>query len=271
MIGAFHDRTHALGSVHLHFEAHLKFAARRLGRDNLLRVLRGEAPVIAGVALPPENLDGFADGVASFVLRFADEVGLAPDDVPELLALGEKRNDLAFWRAAARLRPAEATTLLRAALTRPTNAFLGLQQPECAKLLWDLASQDNADFLADWALTPEPGPVRAIPGRLQSFAEHLLSRYRVEDRRMFGRLASDDRFAEASPTALVAILRWLNQTQLAPIVDDEDLRNLRHPWGADRGWFDREQAAADHPGETAAMVATMARWRQAIADHVRDW
>ncbi|MBK8979138.1 MAG: hypothetical protein IPM29_24855 [Planctomycetes bacterium] len=270
-IALFQDRYPYLQNVYPDIEAHLLFAARRLGRDNVLRVLRGEAPVIDGAPLARESFAGFEPGFATFVLDRPAAVGLEPADADALLRLGREAARLDCFRAAALLRPADALAILRETLAPAADPFTHHRQAACATLLWDLAGPAAEDLLTEWFHREPPGPIRVQPDRREEFAKHLLERYGAADRRLFAALVADARFDRIPPFALLGIVRTLNLTSFEPVVPDERLGGVWHPLGIDRAIEKPDAAATAFPAETAELLARLAEFRAASRARTAGW
>jgi hypothetical protein len=269
-IALFHDKIHAVVGRYPGIEQSLVFAARRLGRDNLLRILRDEAPVIDGAPLAAEQIDGFLEGVRAFVLRNPARVGLEPADSEALVAIGETTDGHGLFAAAARLRPERATPILRAALARTQNPLVAPARADCAILLWQLAPAENREFLETW-YHEDPNPAGFVPEPRHRFLTHLLESYGRADRALFARLVHDPRFDRIEPQALLDLLRTVNATGMDPVVAPERMLNFSHPLGLEAAFRGQARAREAWPAETRTMLEQMATWRQAIRDHCADW
>ena len=266
-LGLMHDKYRELLGVWPDIEILLETSARRLGRDNLLRLLRGEPPRIDGTELAIESYGGFERGFAKFVLARADRLGLEAEDATALLQLGRERNDLTFFQGAARLQPGNALPILREALDWPPDRRSPFDRTDCALLLWDLQHDAACAVLIDWFHDDPQGGDRSYPSRRQQFAGHLLHGYTRADLGMFAMLVADQRFERTQPSALEHILRALRETTLDPDGGEEDLQ-AHHPLGADQAFADLEAARRTHPYETDVLLATLARWRSRIRAQV---
>jgi hypothetical protein len=269
-IALFHDKIHAVVGRYAGVEQSLVFAARRLGRDNLLRVLRDEAPIVDGEPLVPEQTEDLLEGVRAFVLRDPARVGLEPGDSEALIAIGEATDRHAMFAAAARLRPDRATPILRAALARTQNPFSAPARVDCAILLWELAAEANREFLETW-YHEVTNAARFVPEPRQRFLTHLLESYGRADRALFARLVHETRFDRIEPQALLELVHTVNATRLDPVVPPESILDFNHPLGLEAAFRDIERAREAWPEQTATMLERMAGWRQAIRDHCADW
>lgn len=263
-IALFHDKTETVVQRWPTIVRDQEFAARRLGHDNLLRILGGEAPLIDGKPLPPENVDGFLEPVQHFLLARPVRVGLRPADADTLITLGKKTYRLALFRAAARLQPDRATEILRSALATDTQALRdAIERVNCAILLWDLRGAENRAFLTRWFYEQ--------PEARHTFLVHLLSRFGDADKAMFAQLVTDPRFATVGPDALLVIVHTLNLTRMEPVITPRMMMNFMHPSGLANAFRNLEGAKKAWPQQTKEMVDRMADWRQHIRAYVAPW
>jgi hypothetical protein len=268
-LGLLHDKYQELLGRWPDYQILFDNSARRLGRDNLLRLLRGEPPRVDDTELAIESYSGFERGFTKYVLARADRIGLQADDAAELLRLGRERNDLTFFQGASRLRPGDALPILREALDWPGDSASPFDRTDCALLLWDLQHDAACPVLIDWFHEDPPNGIRSYPSRRQRFAVHLLHGYTRADLDKFAMLVADQRFERTQPSDLEHILGALRESKLVPDGDDARLQ-AHHPLGADRAFQDLEAARRTHPYETDVLLATVERWRAQIRAQVAE-
>lgn len=270
-IALLHEHTGLMVGAFPSIGSELEFDARRLGRDNLLRLLAGKAPVIDGEPLDPIHFEPLLGAFQAYVLSRPARLGLRPEDARRLLEIGRESKRLDLFHGAARLRPQRATSILREAIDRVEHPWLQAGVARTACLLWDLQAEQNVDHLESWFHNDPAGPLRMMPGHRQDFLLHLLDGYQPRDRRMFARLVHDSRFDRCRPDELLAIARGLNRIAFQPAVDPELFLNFMHPWGLDRAFADLDAARAAMPGPTEEMLRRMEAMRSGIRTATEDW
>src|SRR5260221_3234420 len=90
-------------------------------------------------------------------------------------------------------------------------------------------------------------------------------------RTLIATLIRAPRFATLDWSSLKAMLAMINAWTKAPVVDPQEIQNLRHPYGEQHAVQQPEQAAQTYPEQTKALNATLDHWRERIKASVADW
>jgi hypothetical protein len=243
-------------------ERDLLFAAKRRGREELLRMLRGSTPT------DDPDMPHYREGIVRFVLQHSAEL-LLPADADELVRLG--KNDKSGWNAiwflaAARAAPTRSGKLIRSLLPSVPKLMF-LQRQKMVSALWELAGREHTDFVVEWFYGDEHIVLGSAPPRAV-FLAGVAQRYGAADRALLKRLIEDERFEGLDSQTTREFVVGLNRVLPETLVSDAELRRLSHPYGLRHfdGWL--QKAKKEHPGPTAALLETLARWRERIRSAV---
>ena len=88
---------------------------------------------------------------------------------------------------------------------------------------------------------------------------------------MTAALVNDPRFATLDWSSLKAMLTLINGWTKSPVVDPQEIQNLRHPYGEQHAVQQPEQAAQVYPEQTKGLNAALDRWRASIKASVGEW
>ena len=254
-------------------DADLIAGCKAVGRDRLLKLLRRE-PLSDDPDLrpTPRGDSEYGRSPRRFVLTHAAEL-LTPADADALL--DTERAEVAAglpaayrspdWAiAAAALRPDRAKEFLTAAWARFQTKYDSDRRAELALARWRRGVDDGTGFVVGWFYT-DPLQRGAFGFGRVRFLNELDGT--PADRRLVAALARDDRFAALDWQSLKVLCGRLNAWEAAPVVPADRLRAAWHPYGEGHFEFQQAEATAQHPAETAMLLAELDRWR---AD-VRMW
>lgn len=263
LIGVFADRRELREVVS---EQELVFAARRLGPERLLTLLRGE-PLVDDPDLPH-----YSDHIRDFVLRHAGEL-LRPADGDWLIERGRATRKTDWFLAAAEVRPESASQIVLEAFE--TCDFLADERTRAATALWRLAGpgreeNGNEGFLIDWFFEDDEPRMGRTPYRA-GFVDFLTERFNGADRSLLARIVRDARFEQVDWGTLEALVRGLNRNLLHPVVSSKELDGTRHPIGKMHFPGMMERAREEYPAETAQLLTTLASWRERVRKRLGDW
>jgi hypothetical protein len=240
-------------------ESTLRNAARRLGPERCLAVLRG-TPLTDD---PDEAC--FRDRAVGWILDHVEEA-LRPSDAEAVLALAiaTKRHPAAWYAAAARLHPDRADEILTRAFERvPLDGHDSREGARLAWEAWTLVGEPRASFLLDRTF-------RARGAGRDQFLYRLIDRWKPEDRRLLARYVADPRFDAVGWESMLGLLRRLNENLEPPVVPNAELEGVRHPLGPQH--FDREALRKEPTSEeTRTVLAALARWRAALRESASRW
>ncbi len=261
-------------------EADLLQAARSLGRERILGLLRGEAvlpddPDFRYTNQGPLELKR----VVPFLLRHAG-VLLERESSRELRTIGyrhlahEPVGDAPslvtgrWFTAAADLDPGHAVPILLEALER----FRGTDSVDwqdhrvtIVTELWRHAGADELPRVLDWFFTENPQRGAFGFGR-HRFASSLASRSHAAVLRAILR---DERVAGLDWQTVGRLVEAANALAEEPVVPLRELSSVSHPLGEGHYHWEKERARVEYPDATAALEATLARWRTALAAWAR--
>ena len=254
------------GSEHLVTDDELVTQLKRVGRPNLLRLLRKES-ISSDPALRSRPSNNFSyHRMCIFVLQHAAEL-LSPQDAGVLLEREkwERRYSehnitdpliSGWWPiAAARLNVTQADSILTEAMPRFKDEYLRDDRVNLALALWRLVGEPAKEFLADSFLSFELGP---------SFLKTLTDSPAERDVSLLKSLVNDSRLVRLSWRSLEALVRLANAHCPKPLVTAEEFQQAWHPSGIELAYGDLPEARRRFPKETQALLDKMAQWRQRL-------
>ncbi len=270
-------------------EAERVDAARSLGRDKLLGLLRREVPsddpdLQPNSAGDPRHYP--CAGIVRFVLMRAHEL-LAPEDAPTLLALGGRERASAeddsypamrtvWWDiAAASLAPASAADCLESAFGRVEHEAGSEATVERCDLLiayWRARAPNCDAWIAQRFYAETLEGDFTPPARTRLFA--MLAKDGSERARgTLAALVRDPGFAELDAGTLRELAQAVDGWTKPPLFAEHELWELSHPLGE---WSLRtkkqlEAAARLHPEATRKFLATLESWRTRITASLSNW
>ncbi len=241
-------------------EQHAIRAARRLGANRLMSVIRGKPPTDDS-DLRPRAGNELWESVCRFIAAHATSI-LRHQDADEMLAHRH-------WIAAAELAPQRASIILRQGLEQPGTWQDIDQRHNILTTLWRLVGDAESEFVLDTCFA-QPKSSADTP-LAPALVERLTQRWQVGDRALLNRFLHDQRFDAVRWWSLLPIARAMNEISLAPLVPPDELRDLSHPLGAPQFGRDPAKDARDHPAATRRVLATLADWRNRLRSAAKRW
>lgn len=239
------------------------FAARRLGPQRLLALLKGDVLIDDPDVAP--NLNRVRTNILSRATSLFDREHAEALEAAWRASRDRFRSPL--WAiACAELDPGQATGLINQA--RQQDDLDLAAQAKLLAALWRIVGPAERTRVIEWFY--EPVPAGRNRNRMP-LIDLLFDRWNADDRRLLAILVADKRFDEWEARELEGLAQALNRSSLKPVVDPEELRNLRHPLGLD--YVDRypEKAMEKNPQETQALMDKLSHWRVAIRAEVATW
>ncbi len=271
------------GREHLISDQELEAAAKHLGRDRLLGLLRRQANTDDPDWTISQRTGTWGYILAvQFVLTHADKL-LRPEDGLTLLhyeaaeiASIRKGNSnpiqTASWAiGAAQLQPDKASAILRDAFDRFQEKHQTRDRAQLALALWRVRGPEEAQFLLDWFYKEEPGLGEIGFGR-PGFLASLPGVRAPDDRKLLAAIVGDDRFETMDWQSLRQLIEVLNGWTQQPVVRREELERASHPFGMSHFTNARRQKAMDqYPKETQTLLDTLHTWRTAVRASLPRW
>ena len=197
-------------------------------------------------------------------------------DSPELLRDEStqrtlSRNDpivTGWWAiAAARLDRGRAVAILRAALPRFSEGYLGLDRARLAAGLWELGGTSEKSFVLDWFYHEPLAGCCVTPRR--TFIESLAAVPGGWPR--LALLVADPRFGSIDWLSLDTLAGILNHRSSTPIITDDLYREASHPYWIGTVENQMERAMKEYPRETQKLLAVLEQWRKQIRAGAPNW
>lgn len=257
-------------------------AARSLGRDKLLAILRREPPT----ADPDLKRLGSRQGsicpyarMAATILENAREL-LAPEDSARLLEL--ERDDakrsrdgreeslrMPQWTiGAASLDPARAREILAAGYETFSKPYDAHDRGTLLAGWWRCMGPRAAGDLVDRFYAEPLEADRDSPGRLV-LIRSLGEAGSAADRALLAAIVRHASFADVDPVTLVEVARTVGRWTDAPVISEDEIRGLSHPLGVAR--MKSPEARERHPGHTRQMLELTQAWAARIAASAPRW
>lgn len=260
------------GSDVLATEEELIEAGKKLGAKKLLLMLQNKIPSDDPDLQPRARNNWPYQRMSLFILRHADQL-LRSRDSDSLLACERWQRNYQqhgigdptitpWWAiAAARLKPENASAILHAAMRRFQGQSDSDERSALCVAMWQLTGRSNMDFLVDWFYedAPERG---AFPHSRGAFIEAMGKD--ANGREILSRLLQDPRLAALDWQSLERLVRVINAWIETPLVTEEEIRNVRHPFGQGHYHWSQLEAELAYPKETAELRKHLARWRERL-------
>lgn len=133
----------------------LRADARRLGRDNVLRLLAGSSIEVSGRTLDYRSIAPAYEGFVRWVVDDPRRAGLDQRDAAALLKLAERSGSLTRYLAAMRVDPDRGCQIFEAAVKVERQPFRGVVDAPVSSfdLAWELFTQRPSDAtlsIASW-------------------------------------------------------------------------------------------------------------------------
>ncbi len=251
-------------------EAELLAGCKAVGRDRLLRLLRRE-PISDDPDLRPrpEGVSEYGSSPRRFVLRHAAAL-LRPEDADTLAELGRvEGSGTLFYRyrspdwaiAAADLRPDRAKQFLTTAWPEFQREYDEDHRTSLALARWRRGVDGGTAFTTDWFYGP---PLRqySIGVEQVRFLDSLADP--AADQRLVIALVRDTRLPGLGFQAMQALTRRVNAWSKTFVVSDKEMQRAWHPHGESHFDWQRAEATAKYPKETAILLAELETWRTAL-------
>lgn len=258
-------------------------AAKSVGPDALLAMLRGKYP---GDDPDLHYFKGRADDpllqVKLWTLRHATQL-LRPGDSAALLQIQDTAFDQAiqanappghflppptawFAIAAADLDRPRAVAILADAFSRfPRQGYTDAwARADLATALWRHGGLAQRDVLRNW-FYGETLKDEGVPHSRARFLQSLDPRD-PNAKTLLTSFIADDRFASLDWSSLKLVIPMVNTWARRPVISDEEVASLQHPYGEQHVVQRPAEAMKTYPGQTKALNQTLAQWRQRLKD-----
>ncbi len=264
-------------------EADINRALKRLGADNLAKMLQRKIPTTDPDLKMRKSNDFSYKSLMLCVLKRAAS-HLRRDQVDMLLACDRwerayQEHQISdpligpnFAIAAAQLDPSRANELLKNEFARLDKDFYGYQKAELAAALWQSAGLKETAFLLNCFYDSSsfyktgqyshfrPEWLKAI-GRSEHDRKHLLKT-----------LIYDPRFTKfADCSGLQALIEVTSKLNGKPTADAAHTDHAWHPLGIDNCCINLQAASKQYPKETQDLLDVMTKWRRELQVSVASW
>lgn len=255
--------------------------AKSAGPDALLAMLRGKYP---GDDPDLHYRKGRSDDpllqVKLWTLRHAKDL-LRPSDSAALLDIQETAFNQAtqenalpghflppptawFAIAAADLDPARSQAILTQAFSRfPRQGFTDAwARSDLATALWRHQGLTQLDFLRNW-FYGETLKDEGVPHSRARFLQSL-DPNDPNTKRLIRSLLFDPRMDSLDWSSLKLIIPMVNRWTKQPVISNEDVAALQHPYGEQHVVQRPDYAMKTYPDQTRALNQTLDQWRQKL-------
>jgi len=258
------------GADHVLFgDAACLAAAKSLGPDALLTTLNGKCPSDDPDLHAADADNDPTTAMQLWALRHAREL-FRPGDAEAILKL-QRLHTPWYAIAAANLDPNRAGSIIGSAFrvfSRHGYADAWARS-DLAIARWQLKGLAVAGETVNWFYA-ETLKDEGVPHSRVKFLQALDPKS-LESRAMTAALVNDPRFATLDWSSLKAMLTLINGWTKSPVVDPQEIQNLRHPYGEQHAVQQPEQAAQVYPEQTKGLNAALDRWRASIKASVGEW
>jgi len=253
-----------MGSKALVTEPELLDACKHLGPDKLILMLRNKISTDDPDLQPRPSSNWFYERMSLFVLQNSVQL-LRSEDSENLLVCEKLRGvyKTPWWAiAAASLNQKCATQVLHDAMSRFQSKYDSDERAEVCAATWNLVGDTEVGYILDWFYNEklELGSIRCRSRFIRTIGSQK------NGGQMIYRLIQDPRFAEINWEALVEMARVVNKWTDKPILTEDEIRTVRHPFGVGR--FDAQQTEAKkrYPQETANLLEDLRQWRERLRE-----
>jgi hypothetical protein len=266
------EKDRAWTTLYLSIPDHLLFdekvclaTAKSLGPDALLTTLQGKCPSEDPDLHPhsPAAADP-TDLLNLWTLHHATEL-LRPKDAETLLHLDRMRTPW-YAIAAATLTPGQSKGILADGFTRfPNEGYTDAwARADLATALWRHGGLAQRDVLRNW-FYGETLKDEGVPHSRARFLQSLDPRD-PNAKTLLASFIADDRFASLDWSSLKLVIPMVNTWARRPVISDEEVASLQHPYGEQHVVQRPAEALKTYPEQTKALNQTLAQWRQRLKD-----
>lgn len=236
---------------------------KALGPEALLMMLDRKIPTDDPDLLNTDRW--FYKRMVLWVLQKA-ELFFEPNHADEILAIesrgldptqrvGKYHFNTSYWAiAAARLKPAEAKSILHDAFNRFRGEYDGSDRSNLAAALFNIVGGKEEQFIIEWFYKD---------GKQRSDFLNSISESKAKSEPFISRIIHDPRFEDLDWQSLKTLVKIVNGWQEVPVVTEKELENAWHPLG---GSFhrDQEEAKSKYPKETEELLNALKKWREEL-------
>lgn len=245
-------------------------AAKSLGPDALLATLDGKCPS-EDPDLHPHSAAAAdpTDPINLWTLHHASDL-LRPQDAQALLRLDRMRTPW-YAIAAATLTPDKSKSILADAFARfPNPGYADAwARADIAITLWRVQGLPAAPDLVHWFYA-ETLKDEGVPHSRVIFLQSL-NPNDPRTRTLLSQLVSEPRFDTLDWSSLKALTTIVNHWTPSPVISNDELASLQHPYGEQHAVQRPEQAAKTYPTQTAELNQTLTQWREKIKTSQPRW
>lgn len=256
------------GASELVSEQALVEACIAVGSDKLLLMLQKKIPSDDPDLKQRRMNNGVYRGMQMFVLQHAKEV-LRPSDSDALLACERWERDYAkhgfsdptitpWWAiAAARLNRDKAAEIMIPAVARFQGQFDTINRAILHVAIWQLLGKSQEQRIVDWFYTDSP-EMGSFPNCRGWFIEAM--RKEADGRQIIAPILKDKRLDSLDWQSLERLVRAVNGWIETPIVTDEQISKVSHPWGKGHYHWQKKKAQKMYPNESIELEKHLADW-----------
>jgi hypothetical protein len=257
-------------------------ACQHLGPAPLVKLLQRQIPSDDPDLQPrPSNNSQYAR-MQMFVLQHASQV-LRPEDADAVLACEASERDYLkhgisdplltpeWFIATVELQPAKAKEILTPAWDRAQglDRYTPDYRARLVSTWWRRVNDADPAFVVKWFYEEKPERGR-FPNCRALFLREFGPTPGPRDRKLLAALVADRHFDALDWQSLDQMIQLVNSWEKRPVVSPEELRSVQHPLGMGHFDWEQDRARADYPKETKEVLATFARWRQAVRAHLQQ-
>ena len=260
------------GSDALATEEELIEACKTIGPDKLLLMLQNKIPSDDPDLQPRTSNNWPYKRMQLFVLRHANKL-LRREDSDALLEYERWHMDYqkhgisdpmisAWWAvAAANLEPANARSILHAAMDLFQGKHDADERSTLIISMWQLGGKSELKFITNWFFkeSPERG---SFPNCRGSFI--MAMGKEANGRNVVAHILKDKRLGDIDWQSLERLVRVVNAWTTTPIVTEDEFRKAWHPLGQGHYHWEKGKAKKDYPKETEELQRHLSDWRKRL-------